>query len=268
MTPADPNLQYKHNKLQTTLCGVGIAAALALAGILMLGLGERIPAEDHPRWRSFVISAGGVIAATGLLSVGWELLGRRALSREVLAVTGLAFQVQKAGLRNINTAYGEVLDWNKTIEGAGDIDLAVAWANTWRESHIAAWEAWANKGRGSARVLLPDVESTDVLAEVARKFGMDEQKVLDNVRDAAKGFADIGSVVQVRYTDVPLVWSYYGFPNDVVVTMHTIGKKKTHNVPALLLDPAGSVGSFFVTQFDSAWAAGSESSATPAPPSS
>lgn len=46
--------------------------------------------------------------------------------------------------------------------------------------------------------------------------------------------------------------------------VRTIGKKMTHSVPALLLDPTGSVGGSFVNQFESAWAAGRANSAAPA----
>src|SRR4051794_1461581 len=68
----------------------------------------------------------------GALAVAWDLLGRRAFAREVLAEAGLGVDVEQAGLRKVTDQYLKEVEWEELFRVATRIDVFVAYGNSWR----------------------------------------------------------------------------------------------------------------------------------------
>jgi len=87
------------SRLLVDLTAFRIAAALVVIGVGLLFLAAEIEGpEVSAAIDSTVRELGALLFAAGILSVFWELLGRRALTKELLDAARLSADVQNAGL--------------------------------------------------------------------------------------------------------------------------------------------------------------------------
>lgn len=243
--------QSRFARLKTSLSAVFVVVVCLALGLLLLWIGSDSRGSSTA-WEAVAQNCGGALIATGAISVFWDLIGRRAFATEVLAAAGTAEDVARAGIAGVSTDYRNFVDWDAMIRSASDIELAVAWANTWRESHRQAWEAWASGSGACGRVLLPDPDNAEVLSDLGRQFNLPSGEVKENILRAAKGFSALGPV-EVRYTDARPVWTYYGFRDTSVVTLHTLAKAKSHDVPSFHVIRTGDLATWCSAQFEAAW---------------
>ncbi len=209
-----------------------------------------------------MLNVGSLVMATALLSLLWELRGRRVFAQEVLAAAGVAADVRAAGLRAVNAEYLRVAKWSDLFRDTTSIDLLVSWSATWRSSNEALWKAWIGRSGVMLRVLLPDPDDPSVVAELAKRFDMSNVDVISKIREAAafysalQGDAGTASTVTVAYSPFAPVWAYYGFGGTRIVTVYPATPGRTPDVPAMVFTADGSVGAFLGSQFERAWARG------------
>src|SRR6266540_2574164 len=83
-----------------------IATTFVLLGVGLLYVAEAAKGRREPApWDAVVRDLGSLFIATGALSVLWEMIGRRALTDEVLAAADLSSEVQSARLRRVAGRY-------------------------------------------------------------------------------------------------------------------------------------------------------------------
>jgi len=91
------------------------AAVMVLLGLVMLILSAASPTASI---REAVLGqVGGLLFATGVLTIAWELVGRRAFAREVLARANLKRDLVDTGLVQVTRDYLRV-DWAGLFDGS------------------------------------------------------------------------------------------------------------------------------------------------------
>src|SRR5436305_112072 len=81
-----------------------------------------------------------LIISVGLAAV-WELAGKRAFAREVLENARIASNIEKAGLTSIGASYIDEPEWENLFNGVRELDVFVAYGQTWRNNQLARLRA-------------------------------------------------------------------------------------------------------------------------------
>ncbi len=107
-----------------------IGGALLIVGAGFLLLSHVLEGSHGPDPGDTTLrELGALLVVTGVLSVFWELRGRRALTDEVLAAAELSTDITNAGLKRIATHYLDV-EWDGLLKEANHVDLFFTYGRT------------------------------------------------------------------------------------------------------------------------------------------
>lgn len=219
---------------KTTLLWALLAAA---SGLLLLWAAT----SDllNPAWQAIVNNVGGLIIATAVLSSGWELAGRRAFTRELLAKTQLRSDVVRSGLQRVTDQYLEEVEWEDLIEPATKVDVVVAYANTWRNTHMARLHKVARRPGTRIRIFLPDPEDEQTMETLAGRFSTTPEELRSRIGQAIEDFSQLpvqgGGDVEILVRPGDAVFSCYRFDGRAVITLYSHGGKRRHSVPTFVV---------------------------------
>jgi hypothetical protein len=182
----------------------------------------------------------GLIVATGLLSIGWELLGKRRFAAEVLAKAKLSADVTESGLRRVTDQYLEDVEWGELFAGASHLDLVVAYARTWRNHHAQRLRTLAAGSNGRIRVFLPDPDDQETMTILAGRFDMTVEDVSKTVEEAVREYSAFdrkdGGAVEVWVRPGDVLFSCYRFDSKAaVLTLYSHSKKRRTSVPTFVV---------------------------------
>lgn len=188
---------------------------------------------------SVLTNIGGLVIATALLSTFWELVGRRAFLREVLAKAQLRADVVDGGVERVTENYLSDVEWRDLIETATKIDIVVAYANTWRNTHYASLKKAASRKGARIRVFLPDPDDPPTMAALAVRFAKTPDEVRATIAEAIQSFSalpahETGSV-SVYVRSGGWIFSAYRFDFRAVVTLYSHSRERQERVPTLLV---------------------------------
>lgn len=163
-----PSIQSK----VTTRSAVIVGGSLVIVGGLLLWWSGTSQWKSNGQVQAFLAQFGGLMLATGLLAVAWDLFGRRAFAGEVLAKAGLSVDVERAGIVRVTNQYLTEVEWTSLFRDVTKLDIFVAYAATWRNTHRANLERVAQRRDARIRVFLPDPKHTGTIGVLADRFNM------------------------------------------------------------------------------------------------
>ncbi len=243
------------------LAAFRIAIALAVLGIALLYVASEIEGHTANSVDATVREVGALLLAAGILSVFWELLGRRALTRELLDAAKLSADIQNAGLHGVTANYLDV-EWEELLERAREVDVFFAYGQTWRTVHATTLRDLIEHNGTQLRVVLPDQTNAPLMAQLADKFQYSPAKLVRYIDDAERDIANLHrlaadkSVVELRRTKEFPVFTYYRFDQSHFVVFYSQAPGR-FKVPTLELEQGGWLSGFFRAQFDALWEAAS-----------
>ena len=227
-------------------------------GVLGLYLSHKLEGHTGPNPGDTTLrEVGALLVVTGVLSVFWDLRGRRALTDEVLAAAELSSDITTAGLKRIATHYLDV-EWDKLLDGANHVDLFFAYARTWRATHATPLRHLVERDGTRLRVLLPDRENAPLMEGLAAKFRYSVAELARHIEDAESDIANLrqqaasGATVELRYTTEFPVYTYYRFDRSCFVVLYSQAPGRVE-VPAFECEQGGSLSGFFRGQFEALW---------------
>jgi hypothetical protein len=245
------------SRLRVDLTALRIALILVAAGIVVLFVAEKINGDVSGAVAGTVREVGALFVASGVLSVFWELLGRRALTSELLDAAQLSADVTNAGLRRITSHYLDI-EWDDLLDGATHVDLFFAYARTWRGAHATPLRGLAQRNGARLRVVVPDLNNTGLMSELAVKFQSCAEDVVRNIEDAESDIANLHRQsggrceVELRRTSEFPVYTYYRFDRSCFVVFYSQAPGRVE-VPAFQCEQGGWLSTFFRGQFDTLW---------------
>ena len=244
-------------RLRVDLAALRIALILVVVGVLVLIAAEEANKHVSDALDGTIREVGALLVASGVLSVFWELLARRALTGELLDAAKLSADVTNAGLRRIASHYLDV-EWDDLLDGATHVDLFFVYARTWRGANATPLRSLAHRDGARLRVVVPDLSNTALVAQLAAKFRSSPEDVVRNVEEAESDIANLhrqsGGRCQVelcRTSEFP-VYTYYRFDRSCFVVFYSQAPGRVE-VPAFQCEQGGWLSTFFRGQFETLW---------------
>lgn len=213
---------------------IGLLAILMAVGLFWVSNQESWYQENSP-WQSTWNQIAGLVVATGLITVAWELLGKRRFAAEVLAKARLSTDVVDAGITRVTDQYLEDVEWADLFEGANKIDMVVAYARTWRNTHAHRLRSVAARSGTRLRFFLPDPDDEVTMRVLAARFNQDPHSLAATVREAVSEFSALatqgGGRVEVYVRPGDAVFSCYRFDGRAVLTLYSHARERRTSVP-------------------------------------
>jgi hypothetical protein len=235
----------------TTLSSALLAGGFAVAGLVLLfvsGL-DRLPLPVA----AFLGQLGGLLAATGLITIAWDLVGRRAFAQEVLAKAQLSAEVTESGLTRVTDQYLELVQWDALFRDVHHLDIVVAYASTWRNSHRSRLDLVAGDPSKTVRVFLPDPRDEMTVRVLADRFSMAPDVLRTRIDEAIADFRSLhrpgGARVEVFVRKGDAVFSCYRFDSQAVLTLYSHSRERRTSVPTLVM-AGGSLSKFVRSEID------------------
>lgn len=226
---------------------VGIAAFIVTAA-WRAKLGDEMPS-----WLGVSLEQiAGILIATGILSLFWDLLGRRALADEVMDTAGLAEEIRAAGLTHVWNRYLSEDTWRKRFSQAKKLDVFVAYANTWRETYRHDISEFAQRSGNQVIIVLPDVSDPDTITSIACRSNKTTEEVVRKIEEATEKYKAIlakGKNCFILAHKGPQAYAAYRFDSECIVTLYRNRPKKTGHIPTLAV-AGGSFGEFLHDDLD------------------
>lgn len=245
-------MSERHKVLNLTVLVASLAAVLAGLGVLYLSalLGEM----KHERLEVVVREAGALIFVTGLLSIFWELLAKRSLVNEIIEKAGISQQILASGLQKVTPNFHRDIDWPALFADAHQVDIFFAYGGSWRAAHYEELNTLARRSGARLRVVLPDAEDANIVAELARRFSEQtseiEKKILKSRSEFEAMAKDAAAHIEIWYLPRSPVFSYYRFDSTAVLALYH-HKRIRATVPALAFAKPGSLYDYFSDEFES-----------------
>lgn len=219
-----------------------------LAGVLLLVLGTQL--KNNSWYQVVVMQAGGAVLVAALLTVAYDVVGRRALASEVMEIAELSGDVQQAGLGRIGSNYQRV-EWDRLLK-AEKIDIYLGLGRTFYSVNSAALQAAAAKPTTRMRVVLADPTDDAAVECMATRFTRTPEQVRSDIRSATESFVALargaaGSIEVHHRSGEPLT-ALYRFDNEAVITLYS--HRRAHGeVPYIVCRSGGSLYDFVRDEF-------------------
>lgn len=250
----------------TNLSTVMLSGVFVLAGGLALYFSGVNSVKAHVQWSAFLAQLGALLMATGLITIAWNLFGRRAFASEVLAKARVGTDVVASGLERVTDQYLEDVEWGELFRDVGRLDIVVAYANTWRNTHRSRLEATARRRGARIRVVLPDPSHDPTISLLAERFDMPPATLRSRIHEAIRDFRALrrpgGATVDVRVRRGDVVFSCYRFDSRAVLTLYSHARIRRTRVPTFVV----ADGSLFKFVYEEVTALIEQSSPAPEVP--
>lgn len=214
-----------------------VAVGFVVIGVVLLVLSSRTYAPADIWAPSLLGQIGGLLVATGLITVAWDLFGKRAFAAEVISKTQLRSDLVNSGLERVTDRYLQDVEWEQLFDSSVQLDIVVAYASTWRNTHRSRLERLVMRKNGRLRVFLPDPNDAETMSVLSKRFKMTPAALQDKVTEAIDDFGELakhGDVkVYVRAGDA--VFSCYQFDHRSVLTLYSHAQERRGSVPTFLV---------------------------------
>lgn len=215
-----------------------ISIALSAIGLIALYIAETNYLAPHVAIKAFISQLGGLLLATGLLTIIWDLAAKREFANEMFSIARIATDIKEAGIERGTLRYLEDVEWGRLFESAREIDIFVSYASTWRKVHDARLNTAASKSGTKIRVFLPDPRDAQHLAVLALRFGKSVDELRSDIINSTKDFANLakpgGAELEIYHRKGDMLFSLYRFDNRAVLSMYSHARIRT-GVPTFVV---------------------------------
>jgi hypothetical protein len=244
---------YPYHALTTfKILATGIVFLLAGLALLYAGGLNREYWKTHQGLQALVNNLGALLVISVALGVVWELVGKRAFARELLETAKTAAEVEAAGLRRVVTDYLAEPDWEDLFNNVHNLDIFVAYGQTWRNHNLKYLQPLAAQGDSRIHVYLPDPGSKEIISVLARRFGTTSAELVRRITDTKAAFEDLRvpgkAAIEVLYYPGDRLFSFYVFDGTAVITLYKHKPGRTPMVPTLVCRAGGSLYGFIQSE--------------------
>src|SRR6266705_3081099 len=156
--------------------------------LLVIGLAMLMPVNEwdwlrdkHHHIVVFFRELSALVVMTVAVTLMWELAAKRAFVDELLSKarkalsgvieeTQVADELRAAGLKVFTTDFWHGIDWLTLFRESNTLDLFFSHARGWVGAHTPQLKELARRPGARIRVVLPNPENPEIVAEMARRF--------------------------------------------------------------------------------------------------
>ncbi|MDH4225704.1 MAG: hypothetical protein OEW12_08675 [Deltaproteobacteria bacterium] len=206
--------------------------------------------------KSAISNFGGVIVATSVITIFWDLIAKRAFLNEILDTTKLVEEIRIFGLRGISNEPIKGPDFTKLIKNTTNLDVFFCYAKTWRSNNESALRDLSKKAP-RVRLIVPNPENKTLMDELGKRFGKGHSEIQKYIQDAIDDFKIIfsnKSNTKVEFSvwvhDQSPVESFYIFDSYAIITFYKQNKGRS-NAITLECEKGGGLYEFLVQEVNS-----------------
>ena len=249
----EPKLFSERVTLRT--CLISLLFVIVGIGLLYFYTREGIWAK-HKNMQIIVQQLGSLLVVTAVLTLAWELVGKRAFLDEVLAKAQLSRDIKFSGILQITDSFHTDINWDHYITQASKIDIFFAYGRTWRNAHSDEFQKAVQKKDARIRVVLPDPNDSQTVAELAKRFGYTEENLVNCIKEAEEYFKELHSramktkaEVHIWFLSAAPAFTFYRFDHTGVLALYTHRKERT-GVPTFVCEQGGTLYDYIRKEFD------------------
>lgn len=209
---------------------------------------------NRPVWQAFARELGALLFVSAVITLLWDLLGKRALVDEVLAKVQLSQDIKSSGItRTTSNFRSGDLNWDTYFQNVSEIDIFLSYGRTWRSTHLEKLRQMARNKKVRMRVVLPNPDNDETVRELARRFTYEPDELVRLIKEAEGFFRNLrqsgGGKIEVWFTVTPPLFSFYIFDRIAVVALFSHRPERTA-VPAFVCEQGGYLYGYLREEFD------------------
>ena len=237
---------------RTNLRVVLMALFVAISGVGLIYYAEL--RHDRPTLHTVLRDLGSILVVTVAVALLWELFARRALLAELLDATRLAEEIQASGIIGVSQHWYKDIPWLPLFKSVHHLDIFFSYSDKWRNAFSEEIRAFAARGNGRVRIVLPDPESSEIVAALSRRFDRDPDQVRGHILEAKEEFERLLSRSahpefewSIWYLPKEPVFSCYRFDDVAILSLYR--HRKEGGVPTLILKRGGAFFEFLYAEY-------------------
>lgn len=220
-------------------------------------LGRRLPRKDLVL--SFVRACGRPEDLRRWETAWTRLAARldesRSTSRSApIPPPGLVNGLDGAGLLRIGTTYLNEFDWARLFADVTELDIVVAYGQTWRNVHARELAQVAARPGSRIRVVLTDPDDAIAVAALADRFATTPAELCTRIDATRQSYTDLrrpdGATIEVYYSRGDRVFSFYRFDDVAVVGLYSHARHRSAPVPVFVCARPGGLYDFVQEELD------------------
>lgn len=243
-------------------CVMGITQLKTLLGsvcvavIAVVLLWQSETAELSLVQESLLANVGGLMLVSVSLYLLFEFWLRRAWVNELFAEAQAGEKIRAAGLRGISTDFSSV-DWADHFAGSARLDLWFSYALTWNHEHHGEITKLLRQPGAKVRVLLPAHQDSEVMGDLARRFGMQADEVRNKIEEVIGLLESLpvptSGSLELRVVPMAPVFTFYRFDDSVVVAMFHHRQRLDARVVCMEAEAPGDLYTYMGEEFEGMW---------------
>lgn len=257
---------------RTSLLTIIAALFLFIIGlVLLMAVNEwEWLRENHHFVEVFLRELSALLIVTVAVTLVWELAAKRAFVDEfmskarralsgVIEETRVAEELRAAGLKVFTKDFWHGIEWVTLFKDSNSLDLFFAHARGWVGAHTPQLQELANRQGARVRVVLPNPENPEIVAEMARRFGKSAREVrmdiLETVKDLMNIFVEpfernpalLAPNFSLYFCSTAPIFTFYRFDKIAVIALYK-HKSGRGGIPVFVAEKGGALYDFVVQE--------------------
>lgn len=240
------------------------AVFLSVLGTILIYISSTDLLLAYHTIKAFTGNLGSLILVTGLLSLAWEIAGKRAFVDELFTIFSISKASVEAGVIDYSKSFQDhKIDWNNLFINAKQIDLLFWGSSTWRHHHFDRIDDFVSKKESKITVILPDLKDPNTVQSIGYQMKKSNTAVIKYINDAIEYFIKLNkkypnSQIAVWLIKQPSRFSVFRFDNKAILSLYS-HRRDYVSVPTWLCSKGGNLFDFIEQEIDSITGRGTES---------
>ena len=179
-------------KDRTNLRAILTAVITTFIGVTLLVLSEYWGfLVANPSAQTVIRDLGSLIIASVAVAAVWELTTRRAFVGELLAISGLAQELEHTGLIGISERWQGQVDWHRMFQLSEELDIFFTYGRTWRNTYRTELLEFSKRPDMHMNIVLPDPDDIALMTAIGNHMNMAIDDLSSRIKDSANDFINI-----------------------------------------------------------------------------
>lgn len=212
--------------------------------------GKRLPRQELVL--TFLEACGLDPAADPRWTAAWNRLASRTADPQIDLRApfdeDLIEDLRAAGLTRIGTTFMTGLQWSTLFTGARELDIYVAYGQTWTRMNSRDLALLAVRPGTQIRVVLADPDDELTVGLLAGRFNITPQELRRRIHATRDDYQALrttdGANIDLRYRAGDRTFSLYRFDDTAVISFYSHTRSRTANIPVLVCRRPGALYDF------------------------
>jgi hypothetical protein len=164
----------------------------------------------------------------------------------------LARDVAKTGLRRVGATFLPDLDWAALFADATELDIFMAYGQTWRNLHAPELTRMARRPRSRIRVFLTDPDDQLTVSTLAHRFRISDQELRTRIEATRRDYLTLqqleGADVQLRYWTGDRLFSFFRLDRTAILGLYSHSRSRASAVPVIVCEGPGELFQFVLDE--------------------